>query len=97
MLDWWCCPSSELSHSIFARAISHVSRTVRLESFRYFSSTGTDEAEEIAPIASAACAHEHAEAHPQDETHLMPDHRVFLLICEDSFEDLERRCVLHLS
>jgi hypothetical protein len=44
-----------------------------------------DEAEEIAPIASAACAHEHAEVHPHDETHLMPDHRVFLLVRENRF------------
>lgn len=56
-----------------------------------------DEAEEIAPIASAACAHEHAETHSQDETDLMPDHRVFLLVRENGFERLERRCVLHLS
>ena len=48
-------PSSELSQSIFARAISQVSRTLRLGSDRYSRRIGTDVVDEIAPIASAAC------------------------------------------
>jgi hypothetical protein len=97
VLDRWRCPSSEFSHSSFASAISHVSRTVRLGSFRYFLSKGIDEAEDIAPIASAAYADEHIEARFQDETHLMADHRVFLLVRENRLKYLECRCVLHLS
>ena len=48
------CPSSELSHSILAIAISQVSRTVLSESARNSLRIGTDDASEIAPIASAA-------------------------------------------
>lgn len=48
------CPSSELSHSILAMAISQVSLTVRSGSDRYVLRIGTEEDAEIAPIASAA-------------------------------------------
>jgi hypothetical protein len=48
-------PSSELSHSIFAIAISQVSLTVRSESDRYDLRMGMEEEADIAPIASAAC------------------------------------------
>lgn len=51
----WSLPSSELSHSIFASAISHVSRTLRSESERYWRRIDMDDVDEIAPIASAAC------------------------------------------
>lgn len=47
-------PSSELSHSILASAISQVSRTARSLSPQYFLRTGSDAVEEMAPIASAA-------------------------------------------
>lgn len=47
-------PSSELSHSIFATAISHVSRTARSGWSRYLLRTGREEGEDIAPMASAA-------------------------------------------
>lgn len=47
-------PSSELSHSILAMAISQVSRTVLSESARNSLRTGTTDGSEIAPIASAA-------------------------------------------
>lgn len=47
-------PSSELSHRIFAIAISHVSRTVRLESERYLVKMGIEDGDDMAPIASAA-------------------------------------------
>lgn len=48
-------PSGELSHSIFASAISQVSRTLRLESVKNSLRMGREEEEDIAPIASAAC------------------------------------------
>lgn len=48
-------PSEESSHSIFAIAISQVSRTLRLESVRNSLRIGREEREDIAPIASAAC------------------------------------------
>jgi hypothetical protein len=54
-MEDWHLASSELSHFILAIAISHVSRTVRSESERNFSKTGTDDRDEMAPIASAAC------------------------------------------
>lgn len=47
-------PSSELSHSILAKAISQVSLTDLLSSFRYCFRSGIDASEEIAPMASAA-------------------------------------------
>jgi hypothetical protein len=47
-------PSSELSHWILAIAISHVSRTARLGSERYCSRIGREDAQDMAPIASAA-------------------------------------------
>ena len=47
-------PSSVWSHSIRAKAISHVSRTDLFESSRYFRSTGSEETDERATIASAA-------------------------------------------
>ena len=50
----YLCPSSELSHSILAIAISQVSRTVLSESARNSLRIGRDDASEIAPIASAA-------------------------------------------
>jgi hypothetical protein len=97
VFEWWRCPSSELSHSIFASAISQVSRIERSESFRYFLRTGIDEAKEIAPIASAACViHEYAEVHTLGETYFVPDYGVFLLIREHVLEGLERCCILHL-
>jgi hypothetical protein len=52
--EQWTFPSGELSHSILASAISQVSRTERLESFRYRLRTGIEDSDEIAPMASAA-------------------------------------------
>jgi len=54
ILEMCICPSSELSHSILAMAISQVSRTALSESARNSLRTGTDDESEIAPIASAA-------------------------------------------
>lgn len=53
-LRTWFWPSGELSHSIFASAISQVSRTLRLESVKNSLRMGREEEEDIAPIASAA-------------------------------------------
>lgn len=47
-------PSSELSHSILAIAISHVSRTARSGSAKYRRKIGTESRDEMAPRASAA-------------------------------------------
>ena len=54
VFETYFCPSSELSQSILAIAISQVSRTVLSESARNSLRTGTEDASEIAPIASAA-------------------------------------------
>lgn len=47
-------PSSELSHSILAMAISQVSLTLCFESDKYFFKTGMDFEADMAPMASAA-------------------------------------------
>lgn len=53
-LEMCFCPSSELSHSILAMAISQVSRTVLSESVRNSLRIEMDNGSDIAPIASAA-------------------------------------------
>lgn len=52
--DLWALPSGESSHSILASAISQVSRTERLGSFKYCSRVGIEHSDEMAPMASAA-------------------------------------------
>ena len=88
--SWWRAfwPSSEWSHSILSKAISHVSRTDRLGSLMYFFRIGMEVVADIAPIASAALHTTLSINLPflRIWTYLMSDHRVFLLICENSLE-----------
>ena len=49
-------PSGLLSHSIFATAISHVSRIALSGWERYGLRIGREDGSEMAPIASAACS-----------------------------------------
>jgi hypothetical protein len=92
-------PSSELSHCIFAIAISHVSRTDRLGSLRYCWSIGSDSEAEIAPIASAAylvCAVKFPAECALGTPNLMSNHWIFGRVFENAFEYRKRGRFLHL-
>jgi hypothetical protein len=81
-------------------AISHVSRTERLESVRYSWSIGREAEEDIAPIASAAYligSSTFFVGQVLGLPYLMSDHWIFGGVPENAFEDRERRWFLHLA
>lgn len=85
--ELWDFPSSELSHSILASAISQVSRTERLGSPRYRLRTGIEDSDEMAPMASAAYRVSDMYTASGDMAHLMPDHRIFIYVRQNLLQD----------
>jgi hypothetical protein len=101
-------PASELSHSIFPIATSHVSLTSTCSSFRYLFRTGRDSREEIAPRASAAY-HPHRrsvsyhslgrkeEGERERRSYFMSNHGVLRLVLEDGSQVRESGSIIELS